>query len=104
MLTQTLHRKTLKLLLKSKIFFACGGHKRRFAREIIAKLCDDNSNAGELWNSFIQKWLDNNDILTYCTHNEGKSIFAERFIRILKGRLKYTKNDRLTITNLILVI
>ena len=104
MLTQTLHRKTLKLLRKSRFFSPVAGHKRRFAREIIAKLCDDNSNAGELWNSFIQKWLDNNDILTYCTHNEGKSVVAERFIRTLKGRLKYTKNDRLTIINLILVI
>ena len=28
----------------------------------------------------MQEWLGNNDILMYSTHNEGKSIIAERFI------------------------
>ena len=49
LLTQTLHRKTLKLLCKKKKFFfsPAVGYKPRFAGEIIAKLlCDDNSNAG----------------------------------------------------------
>ena len=31
----------------------------------------------------MQKWLDNNGILIYSIHNEGKSIVAERFIRTL---------------------
>ena len=35
----------------------------------------------------MQKWLDNNDILMYLTHNEGKSVVAERFIRTLKGKI-----------------
>ena len=30
----------------------------------------------------MQKWLDDNDILTYLTHKEGKSVVAERFMRI----------------------
>ena len=34
----------------------------------------------------MQKWLDDNDILMYSTHNEGTSIVAERFIKDLKGK------------------
>ena len=29
----------------------------------------------------MQEWSDNNDILMYCTHNEGKSVTAERFMK-----------------------
>ena len=46
----------------------------------------------------MQKWLDENDILMYSTC-EGKSVIAERFIRILKGKI-YKKWQ----LNLILVI
>ena len=35
----------------------------------------------------MQKWLDDNDILMYLTHNEGKSVVAERFIKTLKGKM-----------------
>ena len=31
--------------------------------------------------------LDNNDILMYSTHNEGKSVIAERFIKTLKAKI-----------------
>ena len=43
----------------------------------------------------MQKWLDDNDILMYLTHNEGKSVVAERFIKISKGKIykKMTPND-----------
>ena len=34
------------------------------------------------YNSLIQKWLDDKCWM-YSTHNEGKSIVAERFIKIL---------------------
>ena len=27
----------------------------------------------------MQEWLDNNDILMYCRHNEGKSVITDRF-------------------------
>ena len=39
--------------------------------------------------------LDNNDILIYSTHNEGKSVIAERFIKRLKGKIykKMIAND-----------
>ena len=34
------------------------------------------------YNNLMQEWLDNNDILMYSTHNECKSVMAERFIKI----------------------
>ena len=40
----------------------------------------------------MQEWLENNDILMYSTHNEGKSVIAERFIKTLKANF-YFKND-----------
>ena len=38
-------------------------------------------------NSLMQKWLGDNDILMYLTHNEGKSVVVERFIRTLKDKI-----------------
>ena len=35
----------------------------------------------------MQKWLDKNEILIYSTHNEGKSVVAERFMKTSKGKL-----------------
>ena len=36
----------------------------------------------------MKSWLEKNDIIeTYSTHNEGKSIVAERSIRILKNKI-----------------
>ena len=34
----------------------------------------------------MQKLVDN-DILMYSTHNEGKSVVAERFLKTLKGKI-----------------
>ena len=39
----------------------------------------------EFYNKLIQKWLDNNNILMYSTHNKGKSVIAEKFIKTFKG-------------------
>ena len=36
----------------------------------------------EFYNSSFKKWLKNNDIDMYSTHNEGKSVVAERFTRL----------------------
>ena len=49
----------------------------------------------EFCNKLMQHWLDNNDILMYSTHNEGKSVIAERFIKTLKAKIykKMTAND-----------
>ena len=43
----------------------------------------------------MQEWLDNNDILMYSTHNEGKSVIPERFIKTLKTEIykKMLAND-----------
>ena len=43
----------------------------------------------------MQEWLDNINILMYSTHNEGKSVIAERFIKTLKAKIykKMTAND-----------
>ena len=43
----------------------------------------------------MQEWLDNNDILRYSTHNEGKSVIAERFIKTLKSKI----NKKMTANN-----
>ena len=42
----------------------------------------------EFYNAYFEKWLRDNDIFMYSTHNEGKSVVAKRFIRTLK--VKFT--------------
>ena len=47
-------------------------------------------------NKLMQEWLDNNGILMYSTYNEGKTLIAERFIKISKAKIykkKQTDND-----------
>ena len=39
----------------------------------------------EFYNKLVQEWLDNNDILMYSTHNEGKPVIAERLIKNIKS-------------------
>ena len=39
----------------------------------------------ELYNKLMQEWLHNNDILINSTYNEGKSVIAERLMKILKA-------------------
>ena len=46
----------------------------------------------EFYNRLIQEWLDNNNTLMYSTHNEGKSVIAERFMKTLKIKI-FKKND-----------
>ena len=43
----------------------------------------------EFYNRSMKSWLEKNDILysMYSTHNEGKSVVAERFIRPLKNKI-----------------
>ena len=38
------------------------------------------------YNNSFKKWLQDNDIAMYSTHNEGKFVVAERFIRTLKDK------------------
>ena len=41
----------------------------------------------EFCNATFKKWLQDNDIVMYSTHDEGKSVFAEKFIRTLKSKI-----------------
>ena len=41
----------------------------------------------EFYNVYFKKWLRDNDIVMYSTHNEGKSVVAEIFIRTLKSKI-----------------
>ena len=41
----------------------------------------------EFYNASFKKWLRDNDIVMYSTHNGGKSVVAERFIRTLKSKV-----------------
>ena len=40
-----------------------------------------------IYNKFMQKWLNNNDHLTYSTHNEGNSVVAERSLRPFEDKI-----------------
>ena len=41
----------------------------------------------EFYNAYFKRWLLDNDIVMYSTHNEGKSVVAERFIRTIKSKI-----------------
>ena len=41
----------------------------------------------EFYNAYFKKWLRDNNIIVYSTHNEEKSVVAERFIRTLKSKI-----------------
>ena len=40
----------------------------------------------EFYNRSTKSWLRDNNIQMYATHNEGKYIVAERFIKALKSQ------------------
>ena len=44
-------------------------------------------NGSEFYNAYFKKWLQDNNIIMYSTHSEGKSVVAERFIRTLKSKI-----------------
>ena len=41
----------------------------------------------EFYNASFKKWLQDNYIVMYSTHKEGKSVVGERFIRTLKSKI-----------------
>ena len=41
----------------------------------------------EFYNRSMKSWLEDNHIVMYSTHNEGKSVVAEKFIRTLKNKI-----------------
>ena len=42
----------------------------------------------EFYSTHFKKWLKDNNIEMYSTHNEGKSVVVERFIRTVKKKLQ----------------
>ena len=42
---------------------------------------------GIFYNRSMKSWPEKNFIEMYSMHNEGKSVFAERFIRTLKNNI-----------------
>ena len=58
-------------------------------------LKQSNRKPNEIWedkgsefcNGYFKKWLRDNDIVMYSTHNEGKSVVIESFIRTLKSKI-----------------
>ena len=41
----------------------------------------------KFYNRSTKSWLEKNDIEMYSTYNEGKAVFAGRYIRILKYKI-----------------
>ena len=41
----------------------------------------------EFYNRSMKSWLEKNATEMYSTHDEGKSVFAERLIRTLRNKL-----------------
>ena len=41
----------------------------------------------EFYNRSVKSWLQDNDVVMYSAHNEGKSAVSERFIRTLKNTI-----------------
>ena len=41
----------------------------------------------EFYNNSFKKWLQENDVVMYSTHNEGKSVVVERFVRAVKNKI-----------------
>ena len=46
-----------------------------------------NEKSSELYNRSMKSCLQDNDIEIYSTHNKGKSVAAENFIRTLKNKI-----------------
>ena len=54
-----------------------------------------NRNANKIWvnkgikfyNRSMKSWPEKNSIEMYSTHNKGKSVVAERFIRTIKNKI-----------------
>ena len=56
-----------------------------FERKKRYKIWVDKGN--KFYNSSFKKWQQENDIEMYSTHNEGKLVDAERFIRTFKNKI-----------------
>ena len=69
--------------------------------DFIETINESNRHSNKLWvdqgrefyNKLMQEWLGNSDTIMYSTHNEDKSVIAERLIITLKFQI-YSRNDR----------
>ena len=50
---------------------------------------------GEIYNRSMKSWFEKNSIEMYPTHNEGKSVTAQRLIRTTKNKLCKYMIDKL---------
>ena len=65
---------------------------------LIAYLKTDVDKGSEFYNRSMRSFLQNDNIETYSTHNEGNLVVVDRFIRTLKNKIyKY-------MTSMLLVI
>ena len=63
-------------------------HFKVFKKNLIKKQIKIWVDKGSgFYNSSFKEWLQDNHIVMYSTQNEGKSVAAERFIRILKNKI-----------------
>ena len=54
----------------------------------------------EFYNRSMKSWLEKNGIELYSTHNKGKYVIAERFIRALKNKIyRYMTFQKMFIDN-----
>ena len=61
-----------------------------FQKNLIKSSCKQNKILGKgskFCNRSMKSWLQANDIKVYSTHNEIKSVVAERLIRTLKNKI-----------------
>ena len=62
---------------------------------LFKKVYESNHNLNKIWvdkgsefyNRSMKSWLGKNDTEMHSTHNEGKPVIAERFIRTLKNKI-----------------
>ena len=94
----------LDKILKDRAYEIASNHNydeyQRTLTSMVYKFLDKKARSRISVNGYEREWLDNNDILMYLTHNEGKLVIAERFIKTLRS----IKNWQLLTANLIFII
>ena len=81
---------------KSQGLFLLEDKKRITITNAFQKILDESSckqnkiwvdKSKEFYNRSVKSWLEKNTIEMYSTHNEGKSVVPERFIRTLRNKI-----------------
>ena len=85
-----------------------GWRFRRFAVYFQKILKESDTKPNKIWvdrgsefyNKSMKSWLEKNGIEMYSTHNKGKYVIAERFIRALKNKIyRYMTFQKMFIDN-----